>query len=149
MAWRDKASGPLTLNLDPLTLDERNAQVSLHIRSPISIPCEQVESHLRTQFHRTPIMVDIRTRKEPLYVPKDCPLIRTFSRAYQFVSGREPVLHAVGSGTYARALDNCVSFGAVHPGEEITVRQPNKRVSIKNLLLNARIYAYALYELLK
>ncbi len=149
MAWRDKPSGPLTLNLGPLTLDERNAQVSLDIRSPISIPCEQVESHLRTQFQRTPIMVDIRTRKEPLYVPEECPLIRTLSRAYQVVSGREPVLHAVGGGTYARALDNCVSFGAVHPGEEITVHQPNERVSIENLLLNAKIYAYALYELLK
>jgi len=94
-------------------------------------------------------MVDIRTRKEPLHVPEEHPLIRTLSRAYQAVSGRKPVLHAVGGGTYARALDNCVSFGAVHPGEEITVHQPNERVSIENLLLNAKIYAYALYELLK
>jgi len=148
MAWRDDPSGNLTLNLGTIAIDENSAEAVLDIRSPVTIPCDDVLTQIEKAFEETSLAIDTVTRKEPLYVPEQHPLIRTLSTVYEDVTGREAVLHSIGGGTYARAIENCICFGAIHPGEEITVHQPNERVSIENLVLNARIYGCALGELL-
>jgi succinyl-diaminopimelate desuccinylase len=54
-----------------------------------------------------------------------------------------------GGATYARAMDNCVAFGAVFPGKPKTEHQTNEYVDVKDLIKSAEIYAYAIYELLQ
>ena len=64
----------------------------------------------------------------PIYLPKDHFMIETLMRVYREVSGDEvsqPI--ASGGATYARAMDNCVAFGALFPGEILTEHQPNER----------------------
>jgi succinyl-diaminopimelate desuccinylase len=52
-----------------------------------------------------------------------------------------------GGATYARAIDNCVAFGALIRDEPITEHQPNERVVLENLFQAMEIYAHAIYEL--
>jgi len=151
MAWHDDASGDLTLNLGQISINEEEALAVLDLRSPVTIPCSAVYEQLRAAIcgESSTVRVEIQKQSEPLYVPDDHPLITTLSRVYTDVTGLEPVLHAIGGGTYARAIDNCVCFGAVYPGEEITVHRPNECASIENMILNAKVYGHALYELAK
>lgn len=149
MAWHDDPSGGLTLNLGTIAIDENNAEAVADIRSPVTIPCDDVVAQMKKAFEKTPLGIDTLTKKEPLYIPGQHRLIRTLSAVYEDVTGREAVLHSIGGGTYARAIENCICFGAIHPGEEITVHQPNERVSVDNLVLNAKIYGQALAELLR
>ena len=46
-----------------------------------------------------------------------------------------------------RAIDNCVAFGALLPGELLTEHQPNERTDLKNLYRAMEIYAHAIHEL--
>jgi acetylornithine deacetylase/succinyl-diaminopimelate desuccinylase-like protein len=69
-------------------------------------------------------------------------------RVYRQVSGdvvSEPV--SSGGATYARAMDNCVAFGALTPDELLTEHQPNERAVLENLYKAMEIYAYAVHEL--
>ena len=149
MAWCDNASGPLTVNLGQITLDADEAVAVLDIRSPVSFSCGDVLEQMHRAFGGGDegLAVEVQKQSEPLYVPDDHPMITVLSRVYREVTGREPVLHAIGGGTYARAIENCVCFGAVYPGEEITVHRPNERASIDHMVLNAKVYGHALYEL--
>jgi acetylornithine deacetylase/succinyl-diaminopimelate desuccinylase-like protein len=52
-----------------------------------------------------------------------------------------------GGATYARAMPNCVAYGALTPDELLTEHQPNERVELKNLYKAMEIYAHAVYEL--
>jgi acetylornithine deacetylase/succinyl-diaminopimelate desuccinylase-like protein len=52
-----------------------------------------------------------------------------------------------GKATYARAIDNCVAFGALFPGELLTEHQPNERAVLANLFHAMHIYASAIYAL--
>ncbi len=52
-----------------------------------------------------------------------------------------------GGATYARAIDNCVAFGALTVDEELTEHQPNERLVLENLYKAMEIYAQAVYEL--
>ena len=151
MAWSDVMSGDLTLNLGQITVDDRQAIATMDIRSPVSVSCASVLTRVVSAFADTDgaIGVEVQKQSEPLHVPDEHPLITTLSKVYNEVTGHEPILHAIGGGTYARAIDNCVCFGAVYPGEEITVHQPNECALIENIILNGKVYGHALYELAK
>lgn len=57
----------------------------------------------------------------------------------------EPI--AICGATYARAFDNCISFGANMPGHKDMCHQVDEYIEIDNLILSAKIYAEAIYEL--
>jgi len=149
MEWHDEVSGSLTLNLGTIRGDETGAEAMLDIRSPVSYECDQVVEALQANFRDSSTEVVVKTRKEPLYVPADHPLVTTLTQVYEEVTGRKPVLHAIGGGTYARAMKNCVCFGSVYPDDEVTVHRANERVTIEDLILNAKVYGQALFALLK
>ncbi len=151
MAWSDEASGDLTVNLGQITVTKTGAVAVLDIRSPVSFSCSDVLEQMQRVVgeEETDLELGVQKQSEPLYVPDEDPLIRTLSRVYTQVTGREAILHAIGGGTYARAIRHCVCFGAVYPGEEITVHRPNERASVDQMVLNAKVYGHALYELAK
>ena len=60
-------------------------------------------------------------------------------------SNSEPI--AIGGGTYARAFENCISFGANFPGVTDMCHQANEFIDIDKLILSCKIYAEAIYEL--
>ena len=55
----------------------------------------------------------------------------------------------IGGGTYARAFDNVVAFGARFPGEPELGHMKNEKISADNMVRLAQIYAEAVYELAK
>ena len=62
-------------------------------------------------------------------------------------SNLEPI--AIGGATFARAFENCVSFGANFPGDTDMCHQSNESIDIDKLVLSCKIYAEAIYELSK
>jgi acetylornithine deacetylase/succinyl-diaminopimelate desuccinylase-like protein len=84
----------------------------------------------------------------PHYLPLDHFVIQTLMMVYQEVTGdtvSQPA--ASGGATYARAMPNCVAFGPLFPGEQITEHEPNERIVLENLYKAMEIYARAVYEL--
>ena len=72
----------------------------------------------------------------------------TLMKVYRQHSGdmvTEP--RSSGGATYARAMPNCVAFGALTVDELLTEHQPNERTVLKNLYKAMEIYAQAIYEL--
>ena len=62
-------------------------------------------------------------------------------------SNFEPI--AIGGATYARAFDNCISFGANIPGQKDICHQSDEFITIDNLVFASKTYAKAIYELSK
>ena len=53
----------------------------------------------------------------------------------------------IGGGTYARAMDNIVAFGARFPEDPELEHQRNERISVDNMVKLAKIYAEAVVRL--
>ena len=85
--------------------------------------------------------------KEHLYIPKDSNLVQTLCKIFneENNSNLEPI--AIGGATYARAFNNCVSFGANMPGAKDMCHQTNEFISVENLMFATKVYARAIYEL--
>jgi succinyl-diaminopimelate desuccinylase len=86
----------------------------------------------------------------PISIDADSQLVATLMNVYRSQTGdteSEPLV--IGGGTYARAMDNIVAFGARFPGEPALGHMKNEKISTDNMVRLAKIYAEAVYELAK
>jgi succinyl-diaminopimelate desuccinylase len=143
----DEPSGKLTFNVGMIELGEVE-QIGIDCRVPVTVPKAEIASKLSATAARYGLTYSEFDWLAPIYLPKDHFMVETLMRVYRQVSGDEvsqPV--ASGGATYARAIDNCVAFGALFPGETLTEHQPNERADLKNLYRAMEIYAHAIHEL--
>ena len=83
-----------------------------------------------------------------LYMPAESPVIQTLMSSYQEISGdmdSEPMTS--GGATYARAIPNCVAYGAIFPGRDKVEHMPNEYLIIDDMLKAMNVYANAIYQL--
>ena len=85
---------------------------------------------------------------EAIYVPKDSFLVTTLMDVYREITqdyDAEPQVD--GACSYARALENCVAFGAILPGQPDLMHQKNEYLELDKLDLWMKIYLEAIYRL--
>lgn len=143
-------SGKLTLNVANFLLENNELKININMRIPIHTKIENVENsfiNILSNFDK--IKYKEVARKDSLFVPKDSFLVKTLSNIFNEMNNSfiEPI--AIGGATYARAFDNCVSFGANMPGNKDMCHQTDEFISIDNLMFACKIYAKAIYELSK
>lgn len=143
-------SGNLTLNVGKFYFKDNNLKMGLNLRVPINTKFEFIEnafSSLCINFDN--ISCEFTGKKAPLYVSKDSYLVKTLCKIYNETtsSNAEPI--AIGGATYARAFNNCVSFGANLPGQKDMCHQTDEFISVDNLMIACNIYSKAIYELLQ
>ncbi len=147
--FTDDVSGSLTLNLGMIDLNSDGGKVVIDIRYPVKYTEGQILTKIREKLHGTNIKVNVINSKNPLYLPKDHFLVKTLINVYKEKTGEELEPLSMGGGTYARALDVGVAFGGGFPGKEGLAHQRDEYIDIEDLVLNAKIYAHAIAELVK
>jgi predicted dipeptidase len=143
----DESSGKLKFNVGKIALNNEE-QLSIDCRLPVTVAKEEIVTKLQTAAARYGLTYHEFDWLAPLYLPLDHFIIQTLMHVYRQISGdavSEPV--SSGGATYARAMPNCVAFGALTPDELLTEHQPNERAVLQNLYQAMEIYAYVIYEL--
>ena len=141
-------SGKLTLNVGKIELNNHVLKIGMNLRVPIKTKLTDIEKIIQKQLSAYGnIKLFIAGKKEPLYVPKDSYLVKTLCNIFNEATNSrlEPI--AIGGATYARAFENCISFGANLPSQEDMCHKTDEFISIDNLILATKIYARAIYEL--
>jgi acetylornithine deacetylase/succinyl-diaminopimelate desuccinylase-like protein len=143
----DEVSGNLKFNVGKFDLGDVE-QISIDCRIPVSVIKEDVIDRLKATAAGYDLTYHEFDWLAPLYVPPEHSLIKTLMQVYRQVSGdtaSEPMVS--GGATYARAMGNCVAFGALAHDEPLTEHQPNERAVLANLYRAMEIYAHAIYAL--
>jgi len=143
----DEPSGRLKFNLGKIDLGEKE-QLSIDSRLPVTLPKEEMVAKLRAAAAKYGMEYKEFDWLAPIYLPLDHFMVETLMNVYRQLSGdtvTEP--RASGGATYARAIKDCVAYGALTVDEELTEHQPNERAVLKNLHKAMEIYAHAVYEL--
>lgn len=139
--------GELSFNIGSINLNESESSMYLNIRYPVTFKSSDVMDKFNSKIERLGLKVEIIIDQHPLYFPKDHPLIQTLMRVYSEQTGLEPMLLAIGGGTYAKDMPNIVAFGPMFPGKPDFAHQANEYIEVDDLMANARIYGNAIYEL--
>jgi succinyl-diaminopimelate desuccinylase len=143
----DVASGKLKFNVGKIELGKREL-LSIDSRIPVTVSKEEMVSKLCAIAAKYGLEYKEFDWLAPIYLPLDHFMVETLMKVYRQYSGdtvTEP--QSSGGATYARAIQNCVAFGALTFDEPLTEHQPNERAVLQNLYKSMEIYAHAVYEL--
>ena len=147
-AFQDEPSGKLICNVGMMELSNDVATVTLNVRYPISYTSENVYEGVEKTLEGTNIGLIKKGDDKPAYVPVDDPFIQTLCSVYVEETGDDENKPFVDrGGTYAKVFRRMVAFGALFPGEEDRMHQPDERLSIEALMKMTRIYTAMMEKL--
>ncbi len=144
---KDDVSGLLTFNVGKINLSQTMAEITVNIRYPVTYDYNQVLSKIKNTLDIYDLQYMELSHMAPLYVEKEDPLVKKLMKVYQEYTGDKSEPTTIGGGTYARAIDRAVAFGAAFPGREELAHQKDEYISIDDLILITKIYASAIIEL--
>lgn len=143
-------SGILTSNVAVLDYIENNLIIKVNLRVPVTFDLENIKEKydiFKNEFKN--LEINKLGIQEPLYIDRNSYLVKTLVNIFNKKTGLKEAPIAIGGGTYARAFNNCVSYGATFPGDLDMCHQVDEFIEIDKLILSCKIYAEAIYELSK
>jgi succinyl-diaminopimelate desuccinylase len=150
IAGKDEVTGPLTCNLGVMEYANGVVRATFNVRYPATWDGEETIGKFRASVEATGWRVAEYHHTPPLYVPKDREPVKTLLRVYREHTGDMQDPLTIGGRTYATSVAPVgVAFGAALPGEPDVAHQADERFSVERLILCAKIYAHALYEMAK
>lgn len=146
----DEASGALKFNIGKIVVNKDREELNIDIRIPVTVTKELVWDKLSVLAETYGFTLRENDYLKSIYTPLDAPLVKELMAAYQEVTG-DMTSEALSSGgaTYARAMDNCVAYGAAFPTTVETEHQPNEFINLEELKTAMCVYATAFSKLLK
>ncbi|AVQ38355.1 dipeptidase PepV [Clostridium botulinum] len=145
----DEPSGKLSFNVGTISMKNNEIKMSLNLRYPVTYKAEDLMEKFNKKIEGTGIKIENFEDQKPLYFDDKHPLIKSLQKVYKEQTGKEPELLAIGGGTYAKEMPNMVAFGPLFPGEPDVIHKKDEYIELENLVLNAKIYGHAIYELAK
>lgn len=146
---QDEASGALKFNIGKIDLNSDQEILNIDMRIPVTVDKAFVWDKLEAAVKPYGFEMRENDYLRSIYTPLDAPLVENLVAAYQEVTGdKESKPLSSGGATYARAIDNCVAFGAAFPRTKETEHQPNECIDLDELKEAMAIYASAFVKLL-
>lgn len=143
----DDVSGKLKFNIGKISIQEEEI-LSVDMRIPVTADKDLLVRKLKEEASLHQLNYEEFDFLQSIYVPLNSQLVQTLMKVYQDSTG-DTVSQPISSGgaTYARAINNCVAFGAIFPGQEKVEHQPNEYIELEKMLQAMEIYAKAIFEL--
>ena len=93
--------------------------------------------------------IEITEIGEPLFYPRESPLVNALYKAYVDVTGdteNEPMV--IGGGTYAKSLKNIIAFGPEKLGVDYRIHGADEYILVSEMEEAVEIYMEAIKNLL-
>lgn len=140
--------GALTMNLGVLRYRKDSFEMTLDLRCPHDINFDDMTYKIQKACS-TYNFSETHEIGKALYIDPTSELITKLHQAYIEVTGDHSLPQAIGGGTYAKAMPNCVAFGPEFTGEENSIHENNECINIDSLLKATEIYAKSIYSIIK
>ncbi|WP_369085908.1 M20/M25/M40 family metallo-hydrolase [Metamycoplasma spumans] len=141
-------SGKLSANLGIIKTNEQSHVLSFDFRVPVSHSVDEVTNDLNTYLEKEfngLVKLNIIGTKQPKYIPKDSKLVSILMETFNEGMHTNEVPLAIGGGTYARLIENCVAFGSTKYMH--LMHGPNENFTHKEIKESLEIYINALNRL--
>ena len=146
----DEPSGEITINFGKCYVENGELIVSMDMRYPVTFKGEDIKEKLFAALNEYGLTFEPLKEEKPLYVPKDNFLVKTLMEVYQDMTGdmeSQPI--STGGGTYAKAVSNCVAFGALLKDTPDTMHQKNECIDLASLDVLLPLFVETIYRLAK
>lgn len=139
-------SGILTLNTAQFILEDNNLSIGFNLRIPVTYDYNNIEKEFK-KYCSDNLDIVVARIQEPLYFKKTHPLVQQLCNIFNDYNNSNFEPMAIGGGTYARAFNNCISFGPQMPHAKDMCHQTDEFISIENLMFCTKVYSQTILEL--
>lgn len=119
------------------------------MRFPPDVVLEDMKSKVKSALTAKGFEVRDQIGDAPHQVPEESEFVKTLLEVYTQQTGEKGYCVAIGGGTYVHNTAGGVAFGPVFPNsEDNRLHGVDEFITEESLLLNAKLYAQALYRLM-
>ena len=127
--------------------ENEQIHVSLDMRFPVKTNKEKCFALLEKAKDENNY-IEIFNGVDPLYFDINSDMIKALKKAYEQVTGDyQTEMEAIGGGTYAKAINNCIAFGCEFPNANNHIHDVDERLSIEEFKLQVELYIQAIKNL--
>ena len=138
----------LTLNVGVISKAQNVITLTVDVRFPVKAEPEAVKELFMKALNMGNVRFEISELAHPLFFDVNIPMIQAMLKAYKDVTGeKDAEMEAIGGGTYAKAIHNCIAFGCEFPGENCHIHDADESLNIANFLKQVHIYIEAIKNL--
>lgn len=143
------ALGALTVNLGIFNYKDGQANMVVDMRVPHEVSEEQLLKPV-LKIIKSIGLDETHHLGKALFMDPQSELVQKLHGAYvEFTGDHTHLPQAIGGGTYAKTMPNCVAFGVEFPGTNNKIHQNNEEIAVDDLLRATAIFTKALYDLIK
>lgn len=144
----DKEFGTMEMRGYNLSVEGDVLKFEVVLSYPAICTLDEIVEKIKLKISEN-LEVNVLMNYNPVKFEKDCFMVRCMQEAYEEITGMDGTPVTTTGGTYAKAMPNIVPFGPSFPGQKGIAHNPNEYMDISDIILNAKIYANALYKLAK
>lgn len=155
IAYRDDFMGPMTVSPTVIKQNDNNIELNINIRRPKGKTAQQLRSEITDAIAKWKLnnLADITELDHYIgdpFVQSEAPhtntLLNVFS-SYTGIKDAKPV--SIGGGTNSRLFPNAVAFGPSMPDAIYTGHSEHEFITMKQFVLNLKMYTAVMVELAK
>ncbi|WP_206485290.1 dipeptidase [Thalassotalea sp. G2M2-11] len=155
IAYRDDFMGPMTVSPTVIKQHKNNLELNINIRRPKGKSAQQLREEINQAIASWKLknIADITELTHYIgdpFVQDNAPQTDTLLTVFSHFTGiknAKPI--AIGGGTNSRLFPTAVSFGPSMPGAKYTGHSEHEFITVKQLMLNLKMYTAAIIELAK
>ena len=122
---------------------------TIDIRVPVTLKADQVREMCQGRLEDENGRIEIGTIGNPLFFPRESPLVNALYKAYVYVTGdteNKPMV--IGGGTYAKSLKNIIAFGPEKLGIDYHIHGADEFILVSGMEEAVLVYMEAIKNLL-
>lgn len=141
--------GDLTLCNGIVKTEDGVISCTIDIRVPVTLKEADVRKMCENRLEDNHGRIEIVEIGEPLFFPRESPLVNALYKAYTDVTGdteNQPMV--IGGGTYAKSLKNIIAFGPEKTGIDYRIHGADEYLLVSGMEESVLIYMEAIRNLL-
>ncbi|MBQ5770239.1 MAG: Sapep family Mn(2+)-dependent dipeptidase [Clostridia bacterium] len=111
ISCEDEDTGKTTMVIGIARTHEGIAEVHADCRLSIKADLSENKKAMTEAMENAGFAVTLMETTDPVYIPKDHPMVLALMNAYREITGDETPAYTMGGGTYSRCLKNAITFG--------------------------------------
>lgn len=146
--YSDEEFGTMEMRNFKAGIKDSNLTFHMSLSYPAIVDINEILEKIKSKLTGN-IKLKVLLNYDPVKFEKDSFLVKSLQKAYEDITGLDGTPVTTTGGTYAKVMPNIVPFGPSFPGQKGIAHNPNEYMDIEDIVLNAKIFAQAIYNLAK
>jgi len=146
--YSDKEFGTMEMKNFKAGIKDSHLTFHMSLSYPATVNIDRILEKIKLKLTEN-IKLKLLLNYNPVKFEKESFLVKSLQKAYEDITGLDGTPVTTTGGTYAKVMPNIVPFGPSFPGQKGIAHNPNEYMDIEDIVLNAKIFANAIYNLAK